>query len=1105
MKLRKIFLAAVACMMLIPVSVHAADHTYDGMNAKISVEKDSYMEDETANVKITLTNKNDWSVHNVRIDGVVPDQLKLMKSTQTVGTLKPGESSTVQFQVNVLTGSQEENTPVKGDTAQEQNSVKDDTAAQQVPVADQTEQNSENTGSVKTGDDHSPALWIGMGIAALIVAGGILAGKKHRNRYLSIILCAAVGGSLLAGVNVKAADSEEEHQYAVYQNIRYEGVDYECAFHVVYDMQSENTEIGQKQNQLLQDAIDKLFPVEGSEKENLQVEGKNFPVTDVKVDYTLKNGTGTVDVSNIYYTSYLSSAAGAVSAPIDISVYEDEVKNAEITFTYDPAALGETKAENLKIAWYDTENDQVVILDDSVVDTKNHTVSVPTKHFSEYIVVDTARWYDIWSREQLVIRDQTGTQTPYYNIVFALDSSSSMAGQEATLTKEATKEFIRQLKKKDMVSVMNFGSKVNVSIANEILEDADINELENAIDNIKITGNTNYYDGLNTAISLVLAGNELEDESDDPDKVSRQSLMIFLSDGVPTKRYTEETLDQLRFLAESAHCRTVTIGIGSGAQDKYLQEIAQAGSGQYFKVTDITELSNVFDTINGWYVGSSKDTDGDGLPDIVETTGMRSQFGEFYKTDPYNADTDGDGFSDGEEMGDFVFKENGKSEFKISSNPTVPTSVSDTSYLSARKIAMVVDKPRVTSLTECDLQELYDRFQSYKVIYAFDAVQLKMAPDGLSEVKYTQSPKPGLRAVFCAPCAPNKDQENIISFPDDIKVGESRNIKINQTCLNNLLNCSEDHKNAKFLLSNQNGEFSSDDLEWDLFDAQSVKELWKDTLQEYRMEIQSSYNQAKNTLDQEGVDFVNSAVNASQSGCQSAYNGIGNSVLTTFAIVSGAPADLQQGCKDFFASMVRENINKPFSSYKNVRTGADLIKKVYKDVAGKNGAIEYTSKSNKKYKIVFSEQPSMSAMFIHGYIVDERTNRQYMFGGTSVSNERIDRYMQDLKEFSDMKIEEAKQEVLNEAGDMLNLGKFKSFLKNGIKSATFSALSEYSASLGKRAEKLSDAIEKFESLSKTYKKISDVDFSDVDYDELAGQIDAYNKSLVDWATQISNL
>lgn len=45
------------------------------------------------------------------------------------------------------------------------------------------------------------------------------------------------------------------------------------------------------------------------------------------------------------------------------------------------------------------------------------------------------------------------------------------------------------------------------------------------------------------------------------------------------------------------------------------------------------------------------DSDEDGLFDYVETHGIMDNFGHVYYTDPYNPDTDGDGLTDGEEVG----------------------------------------------------------------------------------------------------------------------------------------------------------------------------------------------------------------------------------------------------------------------------------------------------------------------------------------------------------------------------------------------------------------------------------------------------------------------
>lgn len=45
------------------------------------------------------------------------------------------------------------------------------------------------------------------------------------------------------------------------------------------------------------------------------------------------------------------------------------------------------------------------------------------------------------------------------------------------------------------------------------------------------------------------------------------------------------------------------------------------------------------------------DSDGDGILDAVELAGWATQDGRVYRTDPFNADTDGDGLPDGEEAG----------------------------------------------------------------------------------------------------------------------------------------------------------------------------------------------------------------------------------------------------------------------------------------------------------------------------------------------------------------------------------------------------------------------------------------------------------------------
>ncbi|MDJ1423749.1 MAG: hypothetical protein M5U10_17790 [Candidatus Methanoperedens sp.] len=93
-----------------------------------------------------------------------------------------------------------------------------------------------------------------------------------------------------------------------------------------------------------------------------------------------------------------------------------------------------------------------------------------------------------------------------------------------------------------------------------------------------------------------------------------------------------------------------------------LTGIATATGGQYYSVASADQLPEVFRTISGGI--EPADTDGDGIPDALETGGFRDGLGNWYFTDPNDPDTDGDGLSDGEEAGVLV-EVNGKRYFNI--------------------------------------------------------------------------------------------------------------------------------------------------------------------------------------------------------------------------------------------------------------------------------------------------------------------------------------------------------------------------------------------------------------------------------------------------------
>ncbi|HZJ99764.1 MAG TPA: hypothetical protein VFC79_07145, partial [Tissierellaceae bacterium] len=172
------------------------------------------------------------------------------------------------------------------------------------------------------------------------------------------------------------------------------------------------------------------------------IECKESPeITEVSVSM---NGTGLIDettkIKNTFGIDMMTSdVVGLVGIPVDIST-SSSFDEATIKFTYDDDLLGETSEENLRIMWYDEENNQYVIMDEeTVLNTEENTLELTTDHFSTYLVVDRQEWYDAWSNAITYRRDPETPSIPveYFDICYIVDRSGSMSGNRITMAKDA--------------------------------------------------------------------------------------------------------------------------------------------------------------------------------------------------------------------------------------------------------------------------------------------------------------------------------------------------------------------------------------------------------------------------------------------------------------------------------------------------------------------------------------------------------------------------------------------------------------------------------------------------------------------------------------------
>lgn len=385
-----------------------------------------------------------------------------------------------------------------------------------------------------------------------------------------------------------------------------------------------------------------LVPAEGTKRKEFSVQ-EGSGINAVKVDYILDGRGGNVIISDRgEHSERLNHAAGSRGCAVDIRAEKRKVEKSNIVFSYDDTKITDEEAQNLAIAYYNEEENRMELLSNSVVDTVEHTVSVETEHFSEYVVVDSDEWYEAWAQSQLMIRDMSEAQN-YFDVVFALDCSGSMEGEKNQQSTEATYQFIENLYDGDYFSVIRFNDKADSVFYKQMKEDVvSWNELEEKIMGIEADG------GTEIGTALYASMGECADHDDDA-----VPMIVLLSDG--QSDVSDEVLQQV----EDSHIKVLSVGFGDDADEELLTKIADLSQGEYYKA-DTSDLSSVFEKIREEYIGVdlSQDSDKDGIPDKVEKTGMRNQYGTVIQTDPKNADSDGDGIPDGIEMGTVIVEDN---------------------------------------------------------------------------------------------------------------------------------------------------------------------------------------------------------------------------------------------------------------------------------------------------------------------------------------------------------------------------------------------------------------------------------------------------------------
>lgn len=400
-----------------------------------------------------------------------------------------------------------------------------------------------------------------------------------------------------------------------------------------------------------------VFAQSYKKTKTIKLEGNSL-VSEVEITYDVQaNPLSKVEIKDLSNTNApINSCVGNLGQSLDISgnFFNFQLKEATVTMKYDEEKLGEVKEENLGILWYDKENEQMVEIE-TIIDSNNNTISFETKHFSEYIIVNIEEWKETWSERIVKIRDESES----FEIAFVIDDSGSMTNNDADNRRlDATKEFINTLREDDEYSIIAFEYASRV----EQMPTTDKDKIEEILKKFKSSGGTNIASGLTEGINLIKNSNK------------NNKIIVLLTDGEDNSLTTNK--EQIIQEAINSNITLFTIFLNSNQSlDKQnsidIQDIAVQTGGEFYSINS-DEIIDIFHKINNVSVGTNnlEDTDGDGIPDEIELGGIRNQFGQIVYTNPYQADTDEDGKSDKEEIGDKAAYGNGIVYYKMNSDPT---------------------------------------------------------------------------------------------------------------------------------------------------------------------------------------------------------------------------------------------------------------------------------------------------------------------------------------------------------------------------------------------------------------------------------------------------
>ncbi len=395
-------------------------------------------------------------------------------------------------------------------------------------------------------------------------------------------------------------------------------------------------------------------------------------ITEVKVDMST-NGSleRNLTIESMYGIDSMSSEVYAmIGEPFNFET-PTKFDKATITFKVDKSKLGDTKFDNLLILWYDEENQTFKEME-TVHNEAASTVSTTTTHFSQYMIVDSEKWFDNWEKSFVELRKMWSGNTSYYkalNTILVVDCSWLMSGVDPiSYSIEVGYNGVTEDNISSIRASINSGSNVEyymkkygrrkcsrASICENIINNmgggdraalimyadgvysntgltGSYYSLISAVQNVNNNGGSLYLNNaVETALSYV---------TNDAENMYR---IVVITHGNVSWGYDLSSYDYTNVSLN-------VVNLGGGSVGSYLESIVHSTGGEVYygyPSSSLTGASGGSVTIPPQFIG--EDSDGDGIPDMVELYGLKPN-GQPINSNPYSKHSDGDGLEDNEEL-----------------------------------------------------------------------------------------------------------------------------------------------------------------------------------------------------------------------------------------------------------------------------------------------------------------------------------------------------------------------------------------------------------------------------------------------------------------------